>query len=144
MTSSKRPRKRRRHNPKPRGDKRERTRARLLDAAAEVIAERGLERASLEEIAARAGMTRGAFYGNFRDKHDLFLAVAEQYWTPVLPPAPGEPATFRDRMGSLGRAVAAAAAAHTPAAVGATSFVLYALQHEEMRSLIARKNAELY
>ena len=42
----------------PSGGKRERTRAKLIEAAAEVIGEKGYDRASLEEIAASAGMTR--------------------------------------------------------------------------------------
>ena len=39
----------------------QRTRAKLIEAAAEVIGEKGYDRASLEEIAARAGMTRVQF-----------------------------------------------------------------------------------
>ena len=39
------------------GGKRDRTRASLIEAAAAVIGEKGFDRASLEEIAARAGMT---------------------------------------------------------------------------------------
>ncbi|HTX48214.1 MAG TPA: helix-turn-helix domain-containing protein [Caulobacteraceae bacterium] len=49
--------------------------ARLIDAAAEVVAEKGFQRASLEEIAARAGLTTGAIYSNFEGKDDLFWAV---------------------------------------------------------------------
>ncbi|MGZ5140720.1 MAG: TetR family transcriptional regulator [Burkholderiales bacterium] len=127
-----------------RGDKRERTREALIGAAAVVIAERGLERASLEEITARAHMTRGAFYGNFRDKHDLFLAVAQHYWSPILPSQATASRTFGDRMRALGAAVAKAAPHRAAAAVGATSFVLYALQNKKMRAVVQRKNSELY
>ena len=45
----------------PSGNKRKRTRAMLIQAAAAVIGEKGYDRASLEEIAARAGMTRAQF-----------------------------------------------------------------------------------
>ncbi|WP_300265228.1 TetR/AcrR family transcriptional regulator [Microbacterium sp.] len=62
--------------------RRENTRARLLDAAAEIFAEIGLEGASVEAICERAGFTRGAFYSNFDSKDELFLqlsaAVAER------------------------------------------------------------------
>jgi len=51
------------------------TRAALLDAAAEVFSRRGLDAASLEEIAETAGFTRGAVYHHFVSKEDLFLAV---------------------------------------------------------------------
>ncbi len=54
---------------------RERTRARLLEAAAEVFAEVGLDAASVEAICERAGFTRGAFYSNFESKDELMLAV---------------------------------------------------------------------
>lgn len=54
------------------------TRARLLDAAAYVFGEKGFAAASLDEIAARAGYSRGAVYSNFHDKDDLFLALLEQ------------------------------------------------------------------
>lgn len=57
---------------------RERTRALLLDAAAEVFAEVGLDAASVEAITERAGFTRGAFYSNFESKDELLLALTEQ------------------------------------------------------------------
>jgi len=44
---------------------RENTRARLLEAAAQVFAEAGLDGASVEAVCERAGFTRGAFYSNF-------------------------------------------------------------------------------
>jgi AcrR family transcriptional regulator len=52
---------------------RQQTRARILDAAAELFAERGVAGTSVEQIAERAGYSRGAFYGNFADKHELTL-----------------------------------------------------------------------
>lgn len=55
---------------------RENTRARLLDAAAQVFAEVGLDGASVEEVCERAGFTRGAFYSNFESKDELFLMLA--------------------------------------------------------------------
>lgn len=56
---------------------RENTRARLLDAAAEVFAEVGLGEASVERICERAGFTRGAFYSNFASKDEMFLELAK-------------------------------------------------------------------
>jgi len=53
------------------------TRARLLRAAEKVFARDGFEAARLEEIAAEAGYTRGAFYANFSSKEDLFFALLE-------------------------------------------------------------------
>jgi AcrR family transcriptional regulator len=52
-----------------------RTRAALLDAAAEVFARKGFAAATLDEIAEGAGFTRGAFHHHFASKEELFLAV---------------------------------------------------------------------
>ena len=51
------------------------TRDRLLAAACEVFAEKGYDRAGVQEIARRAGFTTGAIYGRFRGKADLLLAA---------------------------------------------------------------------
>jgi AcrR family transcriptional regulator len=51
------------------------TRLRLLDAAEQVFLRRGLQGSSVEEIAAEAGFTRGAFYSNFKSKDELFVEL---------------------------------------------------------------------
>jgi AcrR family transcriptional regulator len=61
---------------KPRLPKRERTRRALLEAAVGVIAARGVELASVQEIAAAAGVANGTFYLHFRDKAALVEAIA--------------------------------------------------------------------
>lgn len=53
-------------------------RAALLEAALEVFAERGYRDASLEEIAARAGYSKGAIYFHFSGKEDLLFALLEE------------------------------------------------------------------
>jgi AcrR family transcriptional regulator len=53
-------------------------RRRLLDAAQVEFRERGYEGTSLQAIARRAGVTKGAVYWSFRDKRDLFLALVEE------------------------------------------------------------------
>ncbi|MFL6602761.1 MAG: TetR/AcrR family transcriptional regulator [Steroidobacteraceae bacterium] len=58
-----------------RDDSREQTTQRLLAAAQKLIARKGLEAASVENIAAAAGYTRGAFYSNFGSKDDLFIEL---------------------------------------------------------------------
>jgi AcrR family transcriptional regulator len=55
------------------------TRKRLLAAAERIFARDGFEAARLEDIAARAGYTRGAFYANFEDKEDIFFELLKQY-----------------------------------------------------------------
>jgi AcrR family transcriptional regulator len=51
------------------------TRGRLLDAGERVFLRRGLQGSSVEEIAAEAGFTRGAFYSNFKSKGELFVEL---------------------------------------------------------------------
>jgi AcrR family transcriptional regulator len=58
-----------------REDSREQTTQRLLDAAQKLIARKGLDAASVENIAAAAGYSRGAFYSNFSSKDDLFVEL---------------------------------------------------------------------
>jgi AcrR family transcriptional regulator len=58
--------------------RREATRQKLLDAAALVFAEVGVDAASVEAICERAGFTRGAFYSNFETKDELMLALTER------------------------------------------------------------------
>ncbi|MBS1803202.1 MAG: helix-turn-helix transcriptional regulator [Acidobacteria bacterium] len=54
------------------------TRQQLMKAAREVFTRDGFESTRIEEIAARAGKTRGAFYDNFKDKEDVFFAIFEE------------------------------------------------------------------
>jgi AcrR family transcriptional regulator len=54
------------------------TRGQLIDAARTIFARDGFESARIEDIAALAGKTRGAFYDNFRDKEDVFFAIFEE------------------------------------------------------------------
>jgi AcrR family transcriptional regulator len=51
------------------------TRDRIVSAAAGVIRDRGLARATTKEIALAAGLSEAALYKHFRDKTDIFLAV---------------------------------------------------------------------
>jgi AcrR family transcriptional regulator len=60
-----------------RGDKGD-AREELLEAAAQVFAERGFQAASVDEIAARAGFSKGAVYWHFDGKDDLFFALLEE------------------------------------------------------------------
>ena len=67
-----------------RSARREATRQRVLDAAQEVFAERGVIGGTVEDICEHAGFTRGAFYSNFTDKNDLLDALVEREHTRLL------------------------------------------------------------
>jgi AcrR family transcriptional regulator len=118
------------------------TRARLMHSAAAVAARRGLERASLDEVAEEAGFTKGAVYANFKSKEDLFLAMLD--------------ARFAERLEELDRILsteddpdtqAREAAAGFMAAIESEpewerlffEFTVYAARNEEFRAeLVAR------
>lgn len=53
------------------------TRERILEAAARVFAQKGYQSASLDEVAADAGLTKGAVYWHFKSKNDLFFALLD-------------------------------------------------------------------
>ena len=59
--------------------RRQLTRDALVDAAAEVFAQKGVSGASMEEIAAEAGFSRGAIYSNFGSKEELLLVVMDRF-----------------------------------------------------------------
>ncbi|UQU66161.1 TetR/AcrR family transcriptional regulator [Couchioplanes caeruleus] len=61
-----------------RSQQRERTVQRLLDSAEELFAERGIHQTSLDQVAAAAGLTKGAVYANFGGKNDLIAALLQR------------------------------------------------------------------
>lgn len=60
-----------------RKQRQEHTRRCLLEAAGRVFARRGLAQASVDEVAADAGFTKGAVYANFGSKEELFLEMLD-------------------------------------------------------------------
>jgi len=127
----------------PKGDKRERTRAKLLEAARELIREKGFERTTLREVAQRAGMTSGAIYGNFRDRDQLFVALGDAYWPPLVPRLAPNP-TFADLMRALAAALIAALPERRLAAQGRLTGIAYALRHEPMRQRVREITRRTY
>ncbi|MGC4193088.1 MAG: TetR/AcrR family transcriptional regulator [Thermomicrobiales bacterium] len=88
-----------------RAEQQEQTRRRILASAADLFAERGVNGASVEQIAEHAGYSRGAFYSNFADKQALVAALlmertrheAAEVGAIVL----NADATFAERMDTL-------------------------------------------
>src|SRR6478736_6332364 len=111
-----------------------RTRTELLDAAARAFARQGYEGASLGDIAADAGYTKGAVYAHFGSKHELFLEVARRQiaGAPAQPCLPG--------LGEEGLEDEVSAALHTM--VDETDLLLsleilsFAVRHPEARAEI--------
>src|SRR4051794_31493113 len=127
----------------PKGHKRDRTRAKLLEAARSLIRQKGHEQVTLEEIAERAGMTTGAIYGNFRNRDELFIALGLTFWAPIQPQvAPG--ATFPAIMRAIAEATLAVLPDRAAVAVGRRTGLAYALTHEEMRARVTEVTAQSY
>lgn len=59
------------------------TRESLIDAAQTVFRREGVTRTSLAEVAAAAGVTRGAIYWHFRDKNELLAAMCDRTVLPI-------------------------------------------------------------
>ena len=59
------------------------TRESLLDAAERLFQAQGVSRTSLNDIARKAGTTRGAIYWHFKDKADLFNAMMDRATLPL-------------------------------------------------------------
>lgn len=91
-----------------RREKQAQTRARLIDAAANVFARRGYHGASVEEVAAEAGFSTGAVYSNFSGKEELFLALADR--------------KVADRVAEIGALAEAAERGENPGAEAAHQF----------------------
>ncbi len=58
--------------------RRENTRAKLVRASLEVFVEKGVDGATVDDLARAAGFTRGAFYSNFSTKEEVFTALFDE------------------------------------------------------------------
>lgn len=123
--------------------KRQRTREALLDAAAALFRRKGIMATSLDEIAAHAGMTKGAIYGNFSGKDDLVFAVATER-APRPRPIFDQGRPFDEQLDDLIRS----ASALTPAALRQFAVLLeldlYTVTHEKFRKRLAAFGVERY
>lgn len=128
---------------KPKGDKRDRTRAKLLEAARSLIREKGYEHTTLENIAEKAGMTTGAIYGNFKNRDELFISLGQAYWAPIKPQVkPG--ASFAEIMRAMADATIAAIPDRSAAAVGRLTGLAYTLTHDQMRAQVSEVTEQSY
>jgi AcrR family transcriptional regulator len=127
----------------PKGDKRDRTRAKLLDAARSLIRENGYEHTTLEAIAERAGMTTGAIYGNFKNRDDLFIALGQTFWAPIQPHVPPG-SSFPAIMRAIAEATLAVLPDRATTVVGRLTGLAYTLTHEEMRAQVREITAQSY
>jgi len=128
----------------------ERTRAQLLAAAAQVFARKGFAGASLEEIAEEAGYSTGAVYYNFANKEQLFLellrsgqsrAIANrvQAVTRIFAEAAD---SGGDPFATLSTYISAIADYRSETSPLAAEFWLYAVRNPEAMELVAERLGE--
>lgn len=134
--------------PRPSTSRKERaevTRARLIRAAEKIFARDGFEASRLEDIAAEAGYTRGAFYANFSSKEDLFFALLEGEISARIE-------TIESAMRTLGNAEAKlrvvrdfflALSQDRRWSLLSLEFKLFALRHPEVRARLVAMNRRL-
>ncbi|WP_293380182.1 TetR/AcrR family transcriptional regulator [Phenylobacterium sp.] len=125
------------------GGKRERTRAALVGATLDVVAEKGFAAASLDEIAARAGMTKGAIYSNFSGKGELLMAAIAAKGLTVSSDTPAE-APLREQFAGMARGLADMLQRARGEAAFLAEFQVYALGDPELRRNLASVYAQSF
>jgi AcrR family transcriptional regulator len=128
--------------PRPsRAEAKARTRARLLDAATQVVAQKGFTEASLKEIAEAAGFTIGAVYSNFASKDELFAELLAERSNPQHVEAAAilaQPdASADDVHAALDRLLADAADQESDLGPLQAEIWLYAVRRPELRQRLA-------
>lgn len=116
------------------------TRRLLLDAARTIFVRDGYERAQIDAIAAAAGRTKGAVYGHFKDKEDLFLALFEERSKKEMESVAARMSSEMDQAANLAvlRDFYRSRAADKPWAILTLEFKLYALRYPEVRRRLRR------
>ncbi|HLI73355.1 MAG TPA: TetR/AcrR family transcriptional regulator [Acidimicrobiales bacterium] len=126
--------------------RRRQTREYLLQAAEQVFATRGFHGASLDEVAAVAGFTKGAVYSNFKNKEDLFLALmefhAEQQMDALRSALAESEVTGDDDLGRFAALIRSQFSDWGTWGRLSEEFRLYAMRNDEARAALARKEQQ--
>jgi len=121
------------------------TREALLTAGRELVAKRGVEVVTLEEIARAAGLTIGAVYSNFTGKAELMWAILDDTATKsagIVPTLPGR--SLVETLSDVGRWVARLADESPDYCQLTVEFLLYALRTDGYRRTRLPPRAEGY
>jgi AcrR family transcriptional regulator len=114
-----------------------------MRAATKVFLARGFNGATLDEIAAEAGFSKGAVYSNFDDKDALFLALVDEEFArrlDLLRTALDEPDAGAE---AAGRSMTEALTAHQDLHVLFSEFRVHAARNPSTRRKLARRRAEI-
>jgi len=128
---------------RPRGDKRARTRARLLEVTRALVEEKGYEHTTLQEVARRAGMSNGAVYGNFKNRDDLFAALGPTYW-PQLRVRMAPRSGLAETMRAVAEAVIAAMPAREKVGAARLTGLAYTLSNDGLKAHASDISASRY
>ncbi|QCB92340.1 TetR/AcrR family transcriptional regulator [Cellulomonas shaoxiangyii] len=117
----------------------DRTRADLLAAAARVIAAKGYEGASVGDIAAEAGYTKGAVYAHFASKEEVFLTLArDQLHVTIDSPDATLPGVTVDGVDEEALTHWLCGVQDDPRVLLSLEFLAYGLRHPEASGELAR------
>lgn len=123
----------------------EATRERLIAATLELLLERGLHGASLDAIATRAGLTKGAIYGHFGSKDGLIrkaLGSRPESRPDQIEWPTGREGTVAARLRRLGEAVIDALHRAGPTSQASAEFLQHALRDPTLRRWVAERGRE--
>jgi AcrR family transcriptional regulator len=124
------------------GERRTETRRRLLQASAELFAERGVDGASIDAIAERAERTSGALYDHFGGKDGLLFALLDGWVDDVATVIGAElstTTTLDERLGVLWRNISAPVAGDGQWIALEHELWAYASRHPEARDHLASR-----
>lgn len=119
---------------------RENTRARLIDAAIRVFADKGYSSCRIDDVVKAAGFTRGAFYSNFDSLDELFVLSVSQLAERTLEVAREAIAAEADLLDedAISRILERIRPAGRDIYLLNTEFALYAMRHSGVASLAVR------
>lgn len=84
------------HRSRVAAERRERMRARLVESALAVFADKGVGASAIQEVIAAAGVSQGTFYNYFRTNDELLLAVAEELSNELIDAIESEVSKYED------------------------------------------------
>src|SRR5882672_308980 len=133
------------HVPSRQAERTEATRRKLLAAAERIFAQNGFEAARLEDIAAGAGYTRGAFYANFESKEDIFFALFEEWVRERIDSITEEMSRYTDPLEKLAalRKHYAQLAKDRRLVLISLEFKLFALRHPEAQARLQKRHRRI-
>jgi len=128
---------------RPKGNKRARTRATLIQVAAQLVEEKGYDAVTMQEVGRRAGLSNGAIYGNFKNRDDLLSAIGPTYWPQVRPQvSPG--ASFAEIMRAMAEALINVMPARARVGAGRLRGLAYTLTNEGLKVYASEIAARRY